>query len=283
MLDLEIIKYYNNVKDSSWPNIQSYAEYLTLPNFIKQECEKLHEFQRHKQLICDSTHWATITTRVCVYKNLAFVPIAKCAFRYYTTMFTDLGWELVNLNQLDVENTNFVGVVMHPLQRRLKGLTEWIMESYAMHAPVKSLNNPWGYEDMEIDWAQLKSDIKTKYFKKLVESVNIGDNHSQPYSVLFGNFLNKVNWIPMDVMSSDQVKISMMKFFHSHGHSIQLPLGDRHLGVSSSQKLELFNIVKSTCYNTSQQHLDFHKFYSEDLKFYYHLLDNFSPDWQQKK
>ena len=36
---------YNNVKDSSWPNIQSIEEYNTLSTHIRQECEQVHKLE----------------------------------------------------------------------------------------------------------------------------------------------------------------------------------------------------------------------------------------------
>lgn len=280
MLDVEIVKLYNNIKDPAWPMIQSYAEFQQLPDFIKTECDNLHQFQVYKELICDHNHRVRSSTSVCVYKNLAFVPIAKCAYVYHTTMFNNLGWKKIKLDELDLDNTKFFGLVMHPLRRRLKGLTEWIVQSYAIDNPVESPTNPWTSSKSVIDWAQLKADTNTKYFKNLVGSVNIGDLHSEPYSTMFGDFLQKVNWIPMDIMSSDQVKSSMMKFFNLHGHSIELPLNDRHLHVSSPDQLEIFNWVNKICNSQSVQQLNFHKFYNHDLKFYYDLVSKFDPNWQ---
>jgi hypothetical protein len=281
MLDIEIIRFYNNVKDPSWPDIFSYADYHHLPNFIKEECDKLHHFQHRKEQICDVNTWIDVShPPVCVYEDLAYVPVQKCAYTYYTTFFTNLGWKRASLDTLDIKNTKFFGLVMNPLQRRLKGITQWIVDCYQSNEIIESSVNPWKYENPVIDWVQLQSDIKTKYFNKLLSTVTVGDMHSWPYVTMFGNLLDKINWIPMDSLTDDEVKTSIMSFCRLHGHNIQLPMDDARLHVSSENKLQVFEIVKKAFYSDPINLYQFYKIYNTDLKFYYNLVDNFSPDWQ---
>jgi hypothetical protein len=280
MIDIEVKKFYSSVKDPSWPDVHTYLDYCRLPANIKNECNVLHQFQSRKEEICQADHWIKPTLAICVYENLAYVPVPKCAQCYYGTVFNNLGWKKVMLSDVDIENTTFFGTMMHPLQRRLKGITEWLVDSYRIGELEMSTANPWMQVLRDVNWSQLKSDIKTTHFKNMLKSLTVGDSSSMPYTTMFGSLLNKVNWIPMDTMTSDQAKISMMKLFNLHGHSIQLPLGDQHIHVSSANQLEIFEIIKSIFYNNPEQHYNLYKFYGNDLKFYYNLLDNFSPDWQ---
>ena len=43
-------KFYNNVKDSSWPECK-YSNFNTLPEFIKVEVHELHQWNYHKQFL----------------------------------------------------------------------------------------------------------------------------------------------------------------------------------------------------------------------------------------
>jgi len=280
MLDIEIVNFYNSVRDPSWPDIQNYVDWVSLPEHIKEECNDLHGFQHRKEQVCDAEYWRSITTDVCVYKNLAYVPIPKCAYMYNTTLFTNLGWTKVPISELDMDAINFFGPIMHPLNRWFKGITEWLVQAYAVNEPILTPSNPWANNAMQIDWAQLTADLKNKYFKKLISTVNIGDLHSLPYSAMFGSMLDKINWIPMDVLTDNQVKISMMNFFKLHGHNIALPLDDQRLHVSNSTQLEILNTVKQEFYTNKSQIYSFYKLYADDLKFYYNLVDKFTPDWQ---
>jgi len=280
MIDIEIAKFYNSVKDPAWPDIASYHEYTQLPHHIKNECNNLHQLNLRKNEICDADHWINQTLHVCVYENLAYVPIPKCAYTYHTTMLNDMGWKKVLLCDVDVENTKFFGMVMHPLIRRHKGIAEWIVQSYYKHTPITLKNNPWSCEDNDIDWAQLHTDIDSPYFKKMLSNIGVGDPHSFSYHATCGSFINKVNWIPLDTMTKHETLHSIMNFFKLHGHHIQLPLNNPPLNVSDQNQLQVYNIVKETFDNTPRQLYDFYKIYSNDLKFYYNLLDNFTPDWQ---
>jgi hypothetical protein len=275
-----VVKFYNNVRDNTWPKIESYANYLRLPNTIKDECNTLHKFENQKSQICSLDYWLQLTSHVCVYKNLAFVPIPKCAYFYNTTIFTNLGWEKVPLSDVDIQNTKFFGTVIHPLQRRLKGLTQWLVECYRTTDTQPLDSNPWVIAPTPIDWKQLKSDLSGRYLKKLIQTVGVGDTHSTPYPILFGSLLSSINWIPMDQYTDNEVKIIMMKFFKLHGHDIRLPLDDQRLHVSSPDQTAIFDLIKSEFYNHPENLYSFYKFYSNDLKFFYNLLDNFDPNWQ---
>ena len=101
-----------------------------------------------------------------------------------------------------------------------------------------------------------------------------------PYSVMFGDLLNKINWIPIDAFSDNEVKNSLMKFFNLHGHNILLPLNDKRLHESTSNQLDIFNIISTEYFNNKYQIYPFYKLYGNDLRFYYNLLDTFSPTWE---
>jgi hypothetical protein len=280
MLDKEIIQFYNNVKDPGWPDIQSYCDFLTLSSTIIKECNDIHQFQSRRKEICDRDYWVAQTLDVCVYENLAFVPIPKCAYVSNTTMFTELGWKQVPLNQVDIDNTVFFGTMVHPLARYLKGIAEWIVQSYQITPSVLSTDNPWLMNDLDIDWAQLNQDLEKKYFKQLISTANVGDIHSAPYSMMFGTLLNRIHWIPMDSINENDVKISMMNLFKRCNHTIQLPLNTPRLHESSQNQLKVFDVVKKEFFNQQTNLINFYKLYTTELNFYYNLLETFTSDWQ---
>lgn len=283
MIDNEIVKFYNSVKDLAWPEIHSYYEYQRLPDYIKNECDTLHDFRSRKNTLCDPDHWLSHLLEVTVYENLAYVAIPKCACTYHGTMFNDMGWKKIKLAEVDIKNTNFFGLIMHPLERRHKGVAEWIVKSYYENKLVPSKSNPWLPEPNEVNWDQLNKDINTKYFKNLLTSLAFADFHSMPYYLMLGSMLDKTNWIPMDIMSKSETQISLMNFFKLHGHNIQLPLDITPLHVSDEQQLQIYNTVKEIFNNDPDAIYQFYAIYGNDLKFYYDLIDKFTPDWQHIK
>lgn len=274
MQDPEILEFYKRVRDPSWPNIQSYSDFCKLPTIIKDECNKVHGFELTKSQILNSTHWINSTQDVYTYKNLAYVPIPKCAYVYYTTFFTTLNWEKKPLNSIDIESTKFFGTIMHPMTRWLKGVTEWLTLAYAIGDVIKDTTNPWIVEPFEVDWNRLNSDLESSAFNRLIGSLLVGDIHSMPYSTMFGDLLNQSYWIPMDTMSDNETKINLMNFFTKNGHNISIPLDDQRLHQSPPEKLEIFNHVKDLCFKDSNQLYSFYKLYSNDLKFYYTLVES---------
>jgi hypothetical protein len=280
MIDVEIIRFYDSVKDPSWPNIANYHEYQKLPAHIKNECDNLHNFQSRKKELCDPDYWLTQLLEVCVYENLAYVPIPKCACTFYGSMFHNMGWKRVRLIDVDIKNTKFFGLVMHPLERRHKGIAEWLVKSYYENKPQPLESDPWLHSLEEINWPQLHTNIKTKYFKNLLASIISADQHSLPYHLMFGSLLDQINWIPMDTMSRSEAQISLMNFFKLQGHNIQLPMDTEPLHVSTDDQLQVYNIVKEIFNNDPEAIYQFYAIYGNDLKFYYNLVDKFTPDWQ---
>jgi hypothetical protein len=273
MLDLELLSFYNNVKDPSWPDIKSYYDFCCLPTNIKKECNDIYGLQERKNQIENADYWINQTQYVCVYKNLAFVPVPKCALAYYTTLFMNLGWERRLLSDVDPYTTKFFGNLMHPTHRWLKGITQWLVRSYAVGDDVPLENNQWLTQQRPINYDQLTADLQRKEFQAMLSTMNTGDIHSTSYYAMFGNLLEKINWIPMDVMSDNEIKIKMMNFFRLHGHDISLPLNTARIHQSTSQQLEIFNIVKELCLTTPEQLYSFYTIYSKDLKFYNHLVE----------
>lgn len=280
MIDFEIVNLYNNVRDPSWPDISNYREFHQLPAHIKQECYDLHNFQGRKAEICDLNYWTNKTVHVCLYKDLAFVPIGKCAYTFHTTMFTDLGWKKVSLQDVDIENTKFVGVIRHPFERRLKGITEWVTRSYDKNQHDHSTKNPWIQGTVDTDWDELNKIADTKYFKMLIRNLGVGDLHTDPYHTMFGSFINRVNWIPMDTMSQQDTLLSLIKFLKLHNFDQELPLDQQPLHVSSEKKLRLHNLLTQEFYNHPEKIHRLYRIYAQDLKFYYNLVDKFTQDWQ---
>ena len=118
--------------------------------------------------------------------------------------------------------------------------------------------------------------------KQLIKTVVIGDVHTEPYTSIFGDLLDQVNWIPLDYFSSDnEIKSSLMSFFNACGHDIKLPLDNVRAWKSSTNKIKLQNFIDDLFLKNNNPSIYLlYKLYANDLKFYHNLIDNFTPDWQ---
>jgi len=278
-----IIKdFYNSVKDPLWPPIQSYIDFVKLPKSIKDECYNIHNFQEIRNQIENGAHWAQLNTFVYQYQDLVYIPVAKCASTYYRQLFSDvMGWKAVNLNNVDFDSVNAFGLVMHPITRWIKGITEWIT------APYYSGDDDWRdrtkqHSKMSVDYEKFTINLQLSSTQHMLKSVTLGDRHTIPYSITFNKNLNQINWLPMDYFSSDnEIKISLMKFFKALGHNITLPLDSKRAWDSSEEKLQILNVVSDALSTNHVRRHHLYSLYSEDLKFFHNLLDTFDPDWQQ--
>ena len=91
MSEIFLQKFYDNVKDPSWPQlIETYSDFVKLPDSIKNECYQQHGLESTLNQIEDSDYWlASHRSRVVVYRHhsLVFIPVPKCGFIYYHDLF----------------------------------------------------------------------------------------------------------------------------------------------------------------------------------------------------
>jgi hypothetical protein len=281
-MDNLIKNFYDNVKDPLWPTIQSYIDFVKLPKSIKDECYNVHNFQEVRNQIENGSYWAQLHVDVFQHQDLVYIPVAKCASTYYRQLFKDvLGWKTVKLNAVDFDSVTAFGLVMHPLTRWVKGMTEWVT------SPYYPADDDWRdrtkpHSKVQVDYDQFSADLQRSSTQHMLRSVTLTDRHTLPYSVTFNKNLHRINWLPMDYFSSDnEIKISLMKFFKAAGHNITLPLDSNRSWDSSEEKLQILNVVSKEFASNPVRQDHLYSLYSEDLKFFHSLLDKFDPDWQQ--
>lgn len=268
MTDIFFKKFYNDVKDKSWPMVENYPDFLKLPAQIRQECVDLHDLNHRLDQIESQSYWRDSLLTVYCHEDLAFLPVPKCASSYYTNLFENtLGWKKTNI--LDLEpGTMCVGIFEEPITRYLKGITEWAFKKIL---PVM---------DYDIN----------KIPPVLLKSIIVGDLHSISYTTTLGPWLDRINCIPMYQQSDEQIKTHMMNLFATQNHNIKLPINDQKLNRSTQLKLDLYKLVKQLFEDSVINDKDYeyrseftYLMLSPDLKFYHNLLVKFDPSWQQIK
>jgi hypothetical protein len=291
MIDLELKKFYDSVKDSAWPDINTYNDFKKLPKSIQQECYQLHNFQHRKNQIENPEHWAQVTGHFLQSNNLAYAPVPKCAMTYYRHLFCSMGWQATKNDKLGAQPTVIFGLIMHPFTRWVKGITEFLVHLYteSNHPGFETNSNNVFVEDVA-DWDRFMQDYEQGYIKKIINHVCVLDTHTMPYSTQFGRLLDEINWIPMDVIQDDTaVKLCINALFEKHDCSARVPLHDNQRAwASSPEKKKIENIVrqhlKTSHLETSQNRFhNLYKLYAADLKFYHNLVDTFDPTWKTTK
>lgn len=269
-LDPEFLKFYAGVQDPSWPAVTNYADFFVLPSAIRAECETIHGLGQHLDEICDPAYWRHMDLDLCVRGRLAFVPVAKCASNYYLRHFTQAGWVRKKLHEIDLDDSVLFGVIMHPLKRYLKGITQHIVYSFSPEM-VEAPDSFWGPYKGMTDWETIDRVMALPGFKNFVKGVAVGDLHSWPYHLWFGDLLSRTHWIPLDFLPPSKTEDNINALLEAHGHpALQFDSKPSH--ESLPEQALLFQQLTDWFQEDHDQMHYFYKIYGPDLKFYYQLL-----------
>lgn len=269
MVDVFLQEFYDSVKDATWPDISSYNDYRSLPKEITDECEAVHSSKQRMDNIYSDDYWREITNPIFIFENLVYVPVVKCAHSYYSYYFGEvLGWRAATVKDINPTDMVMFGLMLNPITHFLKGVTQCLWQ-------VPEIRN--------CDEDNLHTFIN-RYYQYLIGNMLIGDTHTIPYSVKFGDMVTQINWIPMDPYSDNQIKVSLENLFKKVGYNIQMDFADTRINSSSRKKIQLFQIVKEI-FLLEKYRERLYRLYtlrSADLNFYNRLLDTHMLSWEHK-
>jgi hypothetical protein len=259
MTDPVFQKFYQNVRDPSWPDIDHYGQFSMLPQKIRDECLYMHSGKQRFDSITSTDYWNNLrlsSHQGWRYKNIVFLPIKKCGYVYYTNLFGDrLKWESCKLTQNDFDRYSVVSCLIHPLTRYLKGVTEWIWNN----------RHQWSV------------DLLMELMMKNSQLV-FTDMHSAPLSLTYPGVINQMTLIPADIWPDDQTRSVLMEVFQLLGHpEIVLPLKDQRLHQSREEKIKIFDKLKQFFLAKPNSELLLHyQIFAQDLCIYKQTVDKFS-------
>jgi len=273
MSDYYLQKFWQDVKDPSWPNVSTYDDFINLDSSLIDECIQQHGLKQRLDEIEDSNYWRIRNLGDMFIKdNFVFFNVPKCGSRHYHDFFLNrLNWERYYPESIDdLKGLVKFGLMMHPLDRYLKGLTEFL----------------WQFRLSE-----------TIDIERFVMSAYMPDIHSISYYQMFGNLVDDIHWIPFKLMEDREVKTCMNNLFSRHDSLLQVPVDHPPIHVSGPEKKELNKKITQcwlarqepkkiigTSYPTLSENLYLVYYaYAQDLKFYRSLADVFKHDWSHIK
>jgi len=258
MSDYFIKHFYDQVKDPSWPEINTYNDFLKLPKSIVTECNTIRNFPLRLRELEDKNYWQNELKHNIgyQYKNVVYVPVLKCANTYYTNFFRDqLGWAQVKLENLNWDEVSAFGLLMNPMTRRVKGIVEVLTIAYAH------------------DYELILQSLATPNFSKFISSILMLDAHTIPYNLYFGKLLNKIHWIPMEPFDDEELKNQITCFLAAKDINVNIPKNKR-INQSSIDKQKVFTDIQNIFLSTEPvAELGF--MFADDVKFYNNLLNNY--------
>jgi hypothetical protein len=259
MSDYYIRHFYDQVKGPSWPEIKNYNDFLNLPDWIKDECNTVHQFPTRLRQLESASYWRENQQHAIGYQynDLVYVPVLKCANSYYVNFFKDqLGWKEINLDNLNYNEISAFGLMMNPMTRRVKGITQVLFLSY------------------DNDYNRIIELLHTTSFINFISYITILDSHTLPYTVAFGESLNKIHWIPMEPFTDNELKEQITCFLNTKGVDVKIPNTDR-INQSSLKKLQVFELIQDI-FLTNEPGAELGMFFADDVKFYNNLLKTYA-------
>lgn len=259
MSDYYIKHFYDQVKDPSWPEIKSYNDFLNLSDVIKNECNNEHNLVNRLSEIEDLNYWKKHQVHRIAYqhKNIVYVPILKCANTYYTNFFRDqLNWKQINLNDLNWNEVDAFGLMMNPMTRRVKGITQVLCMAY------------------KENYKNILQLLESPDFVDFVGKIIMLDAHTVPYTLAFGDILDKIHWIPMEPFTDNELKHQITCFLDTKNIKIEIPITKR-LNQSTTEKEKIFSTIQDIFLST-EPGAELGVLFANDIKFYNHLLTTYA-------
>ena len=255
MSDHYFNQFYNDVRAKDWPDATNYAEYLKLPEWMQEECISDHSLEKRLHEIEDHHHWRRLSGPIIGFRkaDVVFLPVYKCGSSYYTEILETQGWEKANIADLDLQRLHAIGVLIHPLTRRLKGIAEGVHRTF------------------KHDYDKINRYMSDPDFRNFLNSISILDDHSIPYTIAFGEKLDQIHWIPAELFTYDQIDSQIRSFCKRFDVDIDFPQ-NYNRGESGASQRMLYNTIKDDWLHDPKALVETYMLFADDLKFYHALL-----------
>lgn len=260
-MNLYLKKFYNAVKDPSWPDVDTYVDFYRLPKKIKLECEHIHKASQRLQEIESHSFMAGLHT-VFQKNKLSYVPLPKCGSVYYTEVFKSwLAWPQVTLQKAVQESKPF-GFIVDPSSRWIRGLTQWV----------------WQIQENS-DFISIDEFLKKVVFSKKFPLVPIS-NQTTSYHDLLGSYIDQIHWIPMDWLGPEKTQEELLRFMQTQDSSVPISFHENFRIIAPPlKKLQLFEKIKTLHFQQMEQNENYiwswHRTFAQDLKFYRKIIETF--------
>jgi hypothetical protein len=124
------------------------------------------------------------------YKNIVYTRTYKCASTYTYNLLKTLGFENINIKDVNKEDKMFT-FIQDPYVRRVKGLAEAIFS------------------------VKYETKLAEKDFVTFIKNATVLDQHTIPYSAQYRDYMNRILFLPID---SEKITLNelLVKFFEVH-------------------------------------------------------------------
>jgi len=132
--------------------------------------------------------------QVLKHDRLVYLRTLKCASTFFFYNFQSWGWQPINFYDIDWANDHVFSYIMEPIERRHKGIAEWI--------------------SMQGHREQFYRDAA---YRQIIALTPALDMHSVAMTNIYGQFVNMIDWIPMTDFSPAAVTDFTDRLLWDHG------------------------------------------------------------------
>lgn len=186
--------------------------------------------------------------------HLVYVRNLKCASTFFWHNFlSTFGWQEIEWAHIDWQTQRVFGHVLDPLQRRIKGMAEYIHMSGLT-------------EEFK----------KNQKFRQFIINIPVLDQHSASYFDWFGTAAWHIDWIPIDPDHSKTVKYTDTLLEHYRIYTLdRWDYAWSHPGEPDKKHIEQLLIAEEKN-QTCPEHLGWH--FHNDLELWNRVTQKFNPD-----
>jgi len=195
----------------------------------------------------------------CRWNNLVYVRTLKNASEFfYRNLTQTAGWQPIDYKEINWEQDHAFSYLREPVERRLKGIAEYLVT----HDGHTIIDSPVA--------------------GKILGMIPFIDEHASSLSLLYGNKLRMIDWIPLSDNHADAPTWTDCLLDHYSHPRINWNREFEHTGDYNSYK-KIFNKVKDYWEQGKDVRPAVLKLYLKlDLDFYQEVIGKFQPnatDW----
>lgn len=180
------------------------------------------------------------------FNNLVYARTLKAGSEFfYKNFIQTMGWRPWKLSDVNWEHDIVFSYIMDPIQRRHKGVSEVIIQLDARELMLKNKSN----------------------FHNIVKQIPFIDSHSASLHNIYGNKVNKINWL---LMTNDhQVAIAETeRFLQQHGYTMPITWDVNYTHATGAYMSEIFVKVKSLWENDPSYDDSVRHYFAQDIELY---------------
>lgn len=190
-----------------------------------------------------------------------YVRTLKCASSFFYNNFTQkFKWDIISFDSIDWSNDHVFSHIMDPLERRHKGVLEYIVMK--------------GAQDLVRD---------SKEFQNLIRHVPMLDDHSMSYHDTYGHLCWSIDWIPTTLGVNTTIALTERLLWKYNVRALER-WDHSHARPASPELLELCDILRCAWNEGTSIPPASQKYLAKDMILYHRVMQGINadaPDWDQ--